>query len=68
MITRTTPEHRSPDQMEIAELTDALRHAAALLELNPGAQLARALANFLFAARKQLETRGVHECGANHSS
>ena len=53
----SVPEHRSPGQMETAELTDAVSHAAALLDLNPGARLARALANFLFAAQKELERR-----------
>jgi hypothetical protein len=43
--------------METTELADVVRHAAALLDLNPGARLARALANFLFTARKELERR-----------
>lgn len=54
----SVPEHRSPAQMETAELADAVRRAAALLDLNPGARLARALANFLFTAWKELEARG----------
>ena len=40
------------------ELTSMVRHARALMEFTPNAQLARALINFMFAARCELQRRG----------
>jgi hypothetical protein len=56
----TGPEHRSPGDMDSWELIAMFRHARALSGFTPGAQLSRALANFMFAARRELAHRG--EC------
>jgi len=50
--------HRRPGDMETPELMTAYRHAYALAELRPSAQLAKALAGWMFTARSTLEKRG----------
>jgi hypothetical protein len=57
---RTVPEHRKPADIDSWELIAMFRHARALAEATPGAQLSRALANFMFTARRELQGRG--EC------
>jgi hypothetical protein len=54
------PEHRSPREMDSWELIAMFRHARVLLGFGPGAQLTRALVNFMAAAYRELERRG--EC------
>lgn len=56
----TGPDHRAPRDMDTWELVATFRHARALLGFTPGVQLSRALANFMFAARRELAHRG--EC------
>jgi hypothetical protein len=51
------PEHRAPEEMDSWELIACYRHARALASFTPSAQLARALANFLSLAQKELEAR-----------
>ena len=46
--------------MDSWELIATFRHARALMGFTPNAQLARALANFMFAVRCELARRG--EC------
>ena len=52
------PEHRKPADMRSWELTSMIRHARALMQFTPNAQLARALVNFTAAAGWELERRG----------
>ena len=52
------PEHRKPADMQSWELTSMVRHARALMEFKPNAQLARSLVNFMAAARWELQRRG----------
>ena len=52
------PEPRKPTEMRSWELTFMVRHARALMEFTPNAQLARALVNFMSAARCELQRRG----------
>jgi hypothetical protein len=52
------PEHRKPACMRSWELTVMVRHARALMEFTPSAQLSRALVNFMSSARCELERRG----------
>ncbi|WP_300604299.1 hypothetical protein [Trebonia sp.] len=56
----TIPEHRKPADIDSPELIAMFRHARALLDSTPGAQLSRGLANFMWAARHELRRRG--EC------
>ena len=52
-----TPLHRAPADMQTWEIIGAYRHAHQLASFHPNAQLARALSNFLFRARKELQHR-----------
>jgi hypothetical protein len=52
------PEHRQPCDMDSWELIAMFRHARTLMTFTPNAQLSRALANFMFNARCELERRG----------
>jgi hypothetical protein len=51
------PLHRSPSEMRTWEIIAAYRFAHQLSSFHPNAQLARALANFLLKAQKELESR-----------
>jgi hypothetical protein len=64
----TGPDHRAPRDMDTWELIATFRHARALLGFTPGAQLSRALANFMFAARRELAHRGEYDDDYLHSS
>jgi hypothetical protein len=48
---------RAPGDMSTGELIDAYRHAWALASYRPRGYLSKALANWLTAARRELEAR-----------
>ena len=51
------PLHRAPSEMRTWEIIAAYRFAHQLASFHPNAQLARALANFMGNAQKELENR-----------
>lgn len=51
--------HRTPGKMSTWELIASYRHAWALAYYRPERHLAKALANWLFSARRELESRGA---------
>jgi len=53
------PVHRKPSEMQTWEIIAAYRHAYQIMSFYPGAQLARALANFMGSAQGELERRGA---------
>lgn len=59
---------RKTEDMETSELVTAYRHAHALAGFNPPPPLAKALAGWMFTARRVLETRGQHDLSHLDSS
>ena len=51
--------HRTPAKMSTWELIATFRHAWALAYYRPERQLGKALANWLFSVRRELESRGA---------
>ncbi len=51
------PLHRAPREMQTWEIITAYRYAHQLASFHPNAQLARALANFMGNAQRELENR-----------
>ncbi len=51
------PLHHAPREMQTWEIITAYRYAHQLASFHPNAQLARALANFMGNAQRELENR-----------